>query len=98
RLLPDRRARGRVVAARSVCGILSRPRLSADWDQHFASFETARFSSGAAAGGVSKGPPCISRSSRRRGKVGVAVADGSLEPPWVGKPVPEHRAPIRRFY
>src|SRR6202166_3792527 len=37
--------------------------------------------------------PCISRSSQHRGKVGVAVADGSPPAPWVDQPVPEHGAP-----
>src|SRR6202049_5037049 len=37
--------------------------------------------------------PCISRSSQQRGKVGVAVADGSPPAPWVDQPVPEHGAP-----
>src|SRR5438067_4734362 len=47
-----------------------------------ASFETA-----------ASRPPCISPSSRRRGKVGAAVADGSPQPPRVYEPAPEHGAP-----
>src|SRR6266478_7911907 len=39
------------------------------------------------------GAPCISHSSRRARKVGVAVADGSPIAPWVDKPAPEPGAP-----
>ena len=39
------------------------------------------------------GAPCISRSSRRRGRVGAAVADGSPHAPWADEPAAEHGAP-----
>src|SRR5260370_38031278 len=51
-------------------------------DNRWSSFETA-----------ASRPPCISASSRRRGKVGAAVADGSPQPPRVYQPAPELGAP-----
>ena len=59
-----------------------------------ASFETAAEPVLGPAEGRTRGRlPCICGSSRRQGRVGAAVADGSPELPRVNKPVPEQGAP-----